>query len=457
MPTWVGVPGLGSVAIDGPRPWADPRAYGALGIGTDDTVAFQAAIDAAKTAPTGDGHVRFPEGTYGITSLNLTGLDGFIFEGAGHQTTRLMPLSSSVHVLDLTGSAGVTLKDFQIGAFNQTPVPTTAILVAASNTVDPDRLHFENLYITGKYTHATVYVYGVASSDWINCDTYNYQSGNIPTLYFSGTNASGLVSTYTTIGSGTKSTSDWTLTACETHDFTGNASSAALRLDTVSQFRYFGGNISQSMNAGNQYVVLEGACAHLLFHGPTFYSDTGPNGPLYVFNIGTGGTVQNLSVQGCSLQGTSAVFAGNAGTSYDKLLFFGKVPVFSNVIGNGNAITVTDGLVTCDGSQINVGAGTLTRGLLFNPSNITATSNTATSLGSAGGPGFYGSAPVAKQTSGANLTNNVTSGGTDDTIANFTDLAVYANDSAAIRNDIYQLSRKVKQVNDALRLYGLLT
>lgn len=71
--------------------------------------------------------------------------------------------------------------------------------------------------------------------------------------------------------------------------------------------------------------------------------------------------------------------------------------------------------------------------------------------------GFFNVAVAARQTSGANLTNNVTAGGTDDVIANYTDLATYANDAAAIRNDIYQLSRKLKQVNDALRLYGLLT
>ena len=72
--------------------------------------------------------------------------------------------------------------------------------------------------------------------------------------------------------------------------------------------------------------------------------------------------------------------------------------------------------------------------------------------------GFLGIAtPVVRQTSGADLTNNVTSGGTDDTIADFTDLTTYATDAATIRNDIYQLSRKLKQVNDALRAYGLLT
>jgi hypothetical protein len=70
---------------------------------------------------------------------------------------------------------------------------------------------------------------------------------------------------------------------------------------------------------------------------------------------------------------------------------------------------------------------------------------------------FTVTTPVVQQASGANLTNNVTSGGTDDTIANFTDLTVYANDAATIRNDIYQLSRKVKQLNDGLRTLGMFT
>jgi hypothetical protein len=71
--------------------------------------------------------------------------------------------------------------------------------------------------------------------------------------------------------------------------------------------------------------------------------------------------------------------------------------------------------------------------------------------------GFYGATPATQQVSGANLTNNVTSGGTDNTIDNWTDLTVYATDAAAIRNAVYQLARKLKQVNDGLRTLGLLT
>lgn len=74
-----------------------------------------------------------------------------------------------------------------------------------------------------------------------------------------------------------------------------------------------------------------------------------------------------------------------------------------------------------------------------------------------GNIGFFATAPASQQASGANLTNNVTSGGTDNTIADYSDLTTYANDAAAIRNNIYQLARKLKQVNDALRVYGLLS
>jgi hypothetical protein len=68
---------------------------------------------------------------------------------------------------------------------------------------------------------------------------------------------------------------------------------------------------------------------------------------------------------------------------------------------------------------------------------------------------FFGVAAAPVQVAGS-LTNNVTAGGSDGVIANFTDLAVYANSAAAIRNNIYQLAKQVKEITDALGAYGLL-
>jgi len=73
------------------------------------------------------------------------------------------------------------------------------------------------------------------------------------------------------------------------------------------------------------------------------------------------------------------------------------------------------------------------------------------------GIGFFASAPIAKATSGADLTNSVTAGGTNNVIDNWSNLSTYSTDAAAIRNAVHQLARKLKQVNDALRAYGLLT
>lgn len=115
----------------------------------------------------------------------------------------------------------------------------------------------------------------------------------------------------------------------------------------------------------------------------------------------------------------------------------------ANGVGVPNFSFVTDtntGIYNSSADVLGIAAGGVAQDLIGNATR-----------------GFFNTAPVVKQTSGADITNNVTVGGTNDTIANFTDLNIYANDSAAIRNDIYQLARKVKQINDGLRAYGLFT
>lgn len=90
--------------------------------------------------------------------------------------------------------------------------------------------------------------------------------------------------------------------------------------------------------------------------------------------------------------------------------------------------------------------------------NIQTGRTTGTKIGTAADQklGFYGTIPIIQGTNGADLTNNVTSGGTNDTIDDYTDLSTYANDASAIRNNIYQLARKLKVVNDYLRDIGLM-
>lgn len=107
-------------------------------------------------------------------------------------------------------------------------------------------------------------------------------------------------------------------------------------------------------------------------------------------------------------------------------------------LGNGGNITIDAG----QGST----AGYITIG----PAN-TGIINIGRTAGSLG---LYGVTAVVQPTTAA-LTNNVTSGGSANVLADFISLTTYATDAAVIRNDIYQLGEKVKQLEVELFNLGV--
>ncbi len=76
-----------------------------------------------------------------------------------------------------------------------------------------------------------------------------------------------------------------------------------------------------------------------------------------------------------------------------------------------------------------------------------------------GNSGFYGHAVAAQGTGGENVTNNVNDGGTstNGVIPNWTDGVIWANDSTAVKQAVFQLARMLKQDHDQLRAMGILT
>lgn len=157
----------------------------------------------------------------------------------------------------------------------------------------------------------------------------------------------------------------------------------------------------------------------------------------------------NLTVMGNAASDCTSYIITAAANAGRSALFLGETSV------NGLCVYY-DGNGTNDGI---IGMGN--SGPFTSLSNRIAMTRDANDLRlmpqAAGLIGVFNVAPVVQQTSGANLTNSVTSGGSNDVIADFTSLTVYSTDAATIRNNIYQLARKVKQINDALRLYGWLT
>lgn len=169
--------------------------------------------------------------------------------------------------------------------------------------------------------------------------------------------------------------------------------------------------------------------------------DVDGNGNNLLFNSNDGTTFQTAGVNSIAFQATTFYFNDSGGTA-NSSWEFGTNGTINFRIGGTTEHTLTAGNFTFkDGYTIKSGTTT----------GLKICDSTSQKLG------FFNATPVVRQTDGAALTNNVTSGGTTDTIANYTDLIIYANDSAAIRNDIYQLARKIKIVDDALRTYGLLS
>lgn len=113
------------------RPWADVRAYGAVGDQvTDDTAACQAAI-AAITA-IGGGIVYFPPGIYLVTgTLTLSGNIRVI--GAGRTASYVAGWHSDITVFNITGSGQNSLE--HICVFGKGTNNDTGVFGATQSTV----------------------------------------------------------------------------------------------------------------------------------------------------------------------------------------------------------------------------------------------------------------------------------------------------------------------------------
>ena len=161
-------------------------------------------------------------------------------------------------------------------------------------------------------------------------------------------------------------------------------------------------------------------------------------------------------------------YDGSPGTQYKQ----GIVRLATDeeaTAGVANNVVVTPAQVAASGVNANFASPPVLGFGSTTPRPVAATALTSTGIttlasdagvafkagNTTGTVGFFGATGATRVTQAA-LTNSVTAGGTTGTIANYTDLSVYANDAAAIRNDIYQISLALANVVTAMRSYGLL-
>lgn len=357
------------------------RQYGADPTGVaNSATAIRNAVAAACPNSGPVGKVWLQAGTYLVNGgLNLTGLQQTcLIEGSGIQTTNLIITTTTNAVVDITGSAGVTLRNLEINS-NATANAAYGLLLASTSGTGCDRLNFDHISITGKFTQAPLYIYGCSDARMDFVQIYGTNT-SAPYVAFIGTaNTLGATSVYATINTGTVATGDWTFNSVEIHDLsqvsgTSTVMPLAISINaTSSPIRFFGGVIAGSPTGNAGYVTLVGSVNNASFIGEQFYSDNGSSAPFAFYNAGS--TIQGLVFKSSNAIVTSGVFAVANSTVWADMDVVGNspmgVPLFFPLSGNSGSLirSVIDG----QGQAINMGAsGSVTHNVLLQPGTITA-------------------------------------------------------------------------------------
>lgn len=282
-------------------------------------------------------------------------------------------------------------------------------------------------------------------------------SSNTGGLSFSLSTTSVTINTVTTNNAGI---------ILQNQTFTTTANHIAINLvPTWSQNNalYTAFNISATQNGANNLSItglqvgMTKATAATTLDTSTGISVTTPT------TTGTITLVRGIAIFNQSLSGGTTAYALNIGTQNANATTTRAIRLQGT--GIANAIRFADSV-----NLYATGANNLTFSDTTDARNISLTltaasdQTIATSAGglilqtTGGSISFLGGTPQTLQVSGANLTNNVTAGGTTNVVDDITiGVSINAADGVTTRNAVYQLARKLKQVNDALRLYGLLT
>lgn len=350
--------------------WFNVKDYGAAGDGKeDDTAAVQAAIDAAKKE---GGIVYLPPGTYNVSSLNITNVArGMVIQGVGPHGSSITGVSKGKHILDLTGSAFLSMRDFSVSTATGVHAKTGILLAQPDYGLPSNVLHLENLFVNGCYTVGTLYCYSVCSSDFVRCEFWNYLDTDAATVTFTRNNCGDVQSEFQPLNPQPSNCSDWTLVACEIHEH-GHVPSptrtqgTALHLDGTMQMRWIGGNISGS---GDHLIRLTATNQWVAIIGTTLYSESGyPVGS----TVHNEGNLQSFSIQECLLHASDAVFTGNEQAVFDELEFRGKPSI---LVSTGKVFDCPGGAllnsqIHCDGLGLSL--DTIESTLLFRPGAIEA-------------------------------------------------------------------------------------
>lgn len=372
--------------------------YNVLNYGADPTgatsskVAINAAIRAAggtvSIYGTG-GIVWIPEGNYDVSGgLDLTNIQNSItIRGAGITSTILRAVTSTNAILDMTGTASVTISNLNVNG--QSGNATYGVLLAHSSINANDVNFFENVSFIGAF-YIPIYIYGGSDGQFNKMSIQGYNPSSPALIYISNTNDFVATSIYATIGTGSAQAGDWLFFGSDLHDlstFSPAASSTVAPIyinGSMSPIKFIGGVVGAPTNAASAGVFTintpSGVAGGISIIGMQFYGDNGigPGCLVRIINSTNG-----LVIQGCNGIAGSAYLAINSGATLSGANITGNnfagTTTFATMF-SGNC-TITGSIIDAQGFTFNMGSGgAFTHNVVTRPGAITATTQSNNGL-----------------------------------------------------------------------------
>lgn len=304
---------------------------------TDDTVAFNQAI--ASGLPAQSISLWIPPGQYCVYNVNLANNPGIYidgvpntFAGAGctpnfyNAGSILVPVRDTTNggILDLTGAVAVRIRNIQIGNGACSPVTVASGLLIASSATKACTLHdFNNVFISGKFAAASLYIYGCQDSRITNSFLYNYHPTNATVVACFADNAFSQASVNTTIVTGNSFCSGWSMIYTELHQgATGPTTTPTLSLRGVGLMELIGtgvDNSSKGTASGAIFCVkVAGTNCRIVFLGSLCYTEQPGNEPDYCF-VADAGSGASLAIFGGGNSETFTIAKTNGTVTFEQL------------------------------------------------------------------------------------------------------------------------------------------
>lgn len=283
--------------------------YGALGdAATDDTVAIQAAIDAAKAIAAGPAHgtltragiVYFPPGAYCVSHLDCTRTVGLELIGKANWGVTLYAskqVTTGKPVIDLLGSIGCYVRGIVVSGYTPAGAapsvkPTVGWLVGETTAGGDSTAHtFVCAGTEGHFSAAALYIFGGTNHTFIDCGFSQTETAK-PAIFIGNSNVDSVASSFRTIQTGNPTTGEISFDHCEIHGANnGAATNETTRLVGTYSIRIKGGVHDSS---ADRHIRCGGTCRNILIQGVQVYSESGTAATNFLYN--DAGTINQLSL-----------------------------------------------------------------------------------------------------------------------------------------------------------------